>query len=296
MNIIHDTDNKLGYETDSLSRKFLNSFCVPILNLLPAKSNFLIRKSHKSVDEVVENATTHAALEVLYKKGDKKHTNSLMKKILHSIWFNTGNSKAVRNRLKIVKREITSLLSNFSTTQKEINLVSIASGSARAVIESIKEAKMSSEITVSVTFIDKNPNALRYSEDLLTESKLSEIMPLNKYQWINNTAGSFLRESMENSIDIVEMVGLLDYFDEEKAVNIFKYIHKALKNDGVFITANICPNKEQKFLTNAIDWKMIYRTADELGLLLVKAGFLEPNIVLYYEPLGIHCIAVSKKR
>ena len=91
------------------------------------------------------------------------------------------------------------------------------------------------------------------------------------------------------------MVGLLDYFNDEKAVSIFKDIYSNLNSGGAFITANVCPNVEQKFLTKIIKWEMIYRTAEQLCSLLILSGFKESDIVVYYEPLKVHCIAVARK-
>lgn len=44
----------------------------------------------------------------------------------------------------------------------------------------------------------------------------------NKFKWINDLAQNIEFLIDKNSIDIVEMVGLLDYFRDEKA----KYINK----------------------------------------------------------------------
>jgi hypothetical protein len=294
MKILIDNDSNMNFEVNSTARKIFNFIFIPILNILPVKTNFLIRRSHKSVDEVVENATTHAALEVLYKKGHKHHTINTFQKLSHAIWFNTNNSKAVRNRLKIVKRELTVLLKELSVNTEKIKIVSIASGSARAIVESIVEANLPSNLSISSTFVDKSQNALSYSKELLNASSLANNHNHN-YDWVNATAGSFLRNEAENTYDIIEMVGLLDYFDDEKAIDIFRSIHKDLNIGGTFITANICPNEEQKFLTKIIKWEMVYRRAEDLASLLIKAGFEESSILILYEPLKVHCIAIAKK-
>lgn len=296
MNIVIDKDKRLGYETNSVRRKAFNIFFIPFLNIIPAWSNLLIRKSHKSVNEVVENATNHKALEVLYKKGHKKHTSGMFQKLAHGVWFNTNNSKAVRNRLRIVGRELTQSMKSFLDMGSDISILSIASGSARAIVESIsnlEKNKYSNKI--SAIFLDKNPQALEYSKNLIKDSGLGENKNLS-FSWENGTAGSFMNKFTEPTFDIIEMVGLLDYFDDAKAVSIFRSIRSALKNNGVFITANICDNSERKFMTNTINWRMVYRSAEELGNVLVSAGFKDEEIKLYYEPLKVHVIAVIMKK
>ncbi|MFA6554086.1 MAG: class I SAM-dependent methyltransferase family protein [Candidatus Paceibacterota bacterium] len=294
MNIIVDHDNDLTYETNGYLRRFFNSICIPVLNILPPKSNTLIRKSHKSVDEVVDNATTHKALELLYKKGHKKHSKSWPQKVMHKLWFGTNNSKAVRNRLQLVKRELRNTLMTLKQKDTPISILSIASGSARAVIESIVETN-SMDKKISIIFLDKNPEALEYSKRLSEEHNLTSNSNCN-LTWINGTAETFLRSVQDNKFDIVEMVGLLDYFIDEKAVSVFRNIKNVLNGSGIFITANISHNQEEKFLTDVIGWKMIYRSAEELGGLLLEAGFNEREIQLYYEPLEIHVVSVAKNK
>lgn len=295
MNITVDTDRSLNFETNGYFRSFLNLFFVPILNILPLKSQKIIKMSHGSVNEVINNATTHVALEVLYKNGHKHHTKSFVQKISHYVWFNTSNSKAVRNRLKLVIRELTNRLIYLKENKTKINIVSIASGSARAVIESIKLANISDEFKLSTTFLDKNPDALKYSENMLDTYKV-ENTDAHSFTWKLGTAGAFVKSLEHNTCDIIEMVGLLDYFDDSKALDIFKDIYTVLADDGMFITANVCPNSEQKFLTKVVDWSMIYRSADDLGKILLNAGFKKENVKIYYEPLKVHCVAVAVKK
>ncbi|MDE1941472.1 MAG: class I SAM-dependent methyltransferase, partial [Patescibacteria group bacterium] len=282
MDIVVDNDRSLKYETNSLYRRVFNFFFIPALNILPSRSRKFIGKSHRSVGEVVENATTHKALEVLYKKGHKSHTVSVLQKILHAVWFDTNNSKAVRNRLRLVERELSGSIRRIFGQVKDVKILSIASGSARAIVESVENSSLSDANHVSVTFLDKNPQALEYSKALLRESSLYADDRYD-FTWVNGTAGSYL-DSQTSKFNIVEMVGLLDYFDDEKAVSIFQKIRNIIESGGTFITANICDNRERRFMTRAIGWEMVYRSADDLGRLLLKAGFKDDELNLYYEP------------
>ncbi len=293
MNITLDHDPKLRYETNSISRKLFNLAFIPLLNSLPSQAKRFVRESHKSVKEVVDNVTTHTALEVLYSKGYKHSTNRIMQKLPHWIWFNTNNSKAVRNRILLVKRELVSVLKRFNERGENVLLLSIASGSARAVIEAIEEVKFVSGDRLSVTFLDKNPDALEYSRQLLSDRGL---YVKDQYSWVNATAGSFVRGCHKNQYNLIEMVGLLDYFTDEYAINLFSSIREILRSGGVFITANINHNSEQRFLKRVVGWTMIYRSAEELGKLLLLSGFMEDEIKLYYEPLKVHAIAVVTKK
>lgn len=285
-------DKHLKLETNSPARSLFNLIFIPILNLLPIKSRGAIKKTNKAVSDVVDNATSHKALEILYHKGYTHQVKKVYEKISHTVWFNTNNSKAVRNRLKIVQGELIKILGEKMAEKGEITIVSIAAGSARAIIESL-EATISPEHKIRVYFVDKNPAALDYSRDLIKKYKISTLENYS-FNWIENTVNGFL-DANQIKFTIVEMVGLMDYFDDDKARTIFEKIYAGLEEGGYFLTANINHNSERPFVTKAIGWPMIYRTAEHIGRLVHEAGFPHEQLGIYYEPHRIHSIIVARR-
>ncbi len=288
-NVIVDNDSSAGFEFVSFRHKLFNIFVLPILHRLPKKFQKLIKKSNKQAAEVIDNATTHKALEVLYHKGESKHKKSYIQKLFKKIWFSLLNSKAVRNRLRIVKRELDQAIEKIKQQKKEIRILSIAAGSARAVIESVEIHEGSGSL-FHLTFLDKNEKAIEYSKNL-SEEKLSQAVVV----CINDTVGNFLKNNEDKKYDIIEMVGLIDYFDDDKVKTIFTKLHQLLDKDGLFITANVNHNKERKFLEKMIDWHMVYRSAEELAFLLEDSQFKEEKMTIYYEPLKIHSVIIARK-
>lgn len=286
-------DGNLKLENNSLTRKLFNFFSIPILNILPIKSRGLIKKSNKAVGDIVDNATTHKALEILYQRGKSHSVKRIYERVAHKVWFSTNNSKAVRNRLKIVTKEISDIIKGkLDSGIEEINILSIAAGSARAVIEALN-SNLSKDTKINVTFVDKSNEALKYSQELISDYEIYN----NKnytFTWIEDTVNGFLDKS-SNNFHLVEMVGLMDYFSDDKALNIFKKIYELLAKDGYFITANINNNSEKKFVTKAIGWPMVYRSAEHIGRLVHESGFPHLNIDVYYEPLKIHSIIVARR-
>ena len=113
-------------------------------------------------------------------------------------------------------------------------------------------------------------------------------------KWVVDTASNF-PVHMAESPDIVEMVGLLDYFRYRKARKIFSLIFENLPEGGKFITANIVDNEERRFITNLVGWKMIYRDPHELAHLALRSGFQREKIMVIREPLNIHTILIAEK-
>lgn len=286
-----DFDNNLHYEVNSLGRKILNLALIPVLNNIPASVRPLLRKTHDSANDIIQHATTHRALEILYGHSSAKTGGNILKKTFKAIWLSTNNSKAVRNRLKLVKRELENKISSLTKANHAIKIVSIASGSSRAIIESIDRIHFEVDPNLSVIFVDKNHDAIVYSKELAKDHKY-----LAKFEWVHDTAGNFFRvHAAGRKFNIIEMVGLMDYFDDEKAINIFTQIFNSLEDDGILITANIGDNPERPFVTKAVGWEMVYRSADQFVVLLKKAGFSEDKIKAAYEPQRIHVVVIATK-
>jgi len=287
-NIIFESRHTGDFEINSILRNFFDIFFIPILNNLPSSFQKTIKKTHKSADEVIKKATSHSALEVLYSHGKMHKSRNIFQTFFRYVWFTRNNAKAVRNRLKIVKREITKEIKNRKDTG--ITLLSIASGSARAVVESFSNVPLITNTPVSLNFLDKSIEAISYSRSLA-----KNLDGVYACRWITDTANSFPKYFPNNKPNIVEMVGLLDYFDDEKILETFQTIYNNLEEGGVLITANVIDNKERPFLERVVGWNMIYSTPEDFIRIANEAGFRSENIVVYVEPLKIHFVMVAHK-
>jgi hypothetical protein len=285
-------ETKDGFEKNPFYRRALYTGLIqPILNRLPAHSQSRIKKSHKMAKDVIENRTSHRALEVLYTGGYQQASTSFKKKVSRAVWMNTDNVIGVRNRLLLVEREITNHLQNLATqnSKKEIRLLSIASGSARSFVDVLSRITLPHGTSLSVTFLDKNPLALEYSRGLVAAASFDSSQ--YSFYWEEGTANAYLNglgASVE--FDLIEMVGLMDYFDNEKAIATMSAIREHLCSNGCMLTANILPNKEQRFISDVVDWHMIYRTPDSFAALAEKAGFSREKITGYVEPMRVHVL------
>src|ERR1035437_8818668 len=182
-----DDDNTLGYETNSLFRKLMNVIFIPILYVLPASAVRSLKKIHKTAEEMIVYAGTHRAMEIIYEVNPRPPANRFQNFFL-SIWLGINNSKAVRNRLRLVKREIKKKIIQLATENKEIKIINVGSGSARAILGAIDEIPLNNDLKLSAIFIDKNHEAISYSQQLAAVHKYRA-----SFQWIKDTADNFFR-------------------------------------------------------------------------------------------------------
>lgn len=288
-----DMDPSLGYEQNSLLRRFVNVFYIPFLNNIPAGFRTVIKKTNHSARKVIETATTHEAIEVLYNYGEKFRARSLLQKFFQGIWFSTNNPKALRNRRRLVEREIVQAVDRLVEKREPVRLLSIASGSARAVLDALSGFAGQNDAKFSVTFLDKNPKANEYSQKLKHEYTFNDNFD---FHWVTDTARNFPEYFKGISQpNVLEMVGLMDYFSDDKIRELFKIIYQNLAKEGTFIVGNISDNPERKFVTNVVGWKMIYRRPADFITAAEAAGFTRSQIKVFYEPLKVHFVMVAKK-
>jgi len=100
--------------------------------------------------------------------------------------------------------------------------------------------------------LDKSLKAIELGKELAKEFRLYD-----NFKWVNDLAQNIKLYVADNSADIVEMVGLLDYFRDEKSVETFGKIYDILKEGGLFMVGNIVPNKEQPFIGSALKTTLI---------------------------------------
>jgi len=237
---------------------------------------------------VFRNVTTWKALEVMYAFPERQVRGKT--NLSGKLWWNLlDNAKSIRNRLFLVKNELAKVIQKLANQKESIRILSIGSGSARSVLETIASFNGTSR-RVEALLIDIDPSAIEFSKNLARQLKINGCTA--------RLTGNFFRlerDAAEFNPDIIELVGLLDYLTDKQAIVLLGKIHRILAIKGYVITGNITPNIEAPFVTKGINWPMIYRTPEELRNLLVKAGFSTKNVRIEQEPLGIHMVAIAQK-
>ena len=241
--------------------------------------------------KIKEGAFSWKALDIIYNY-DFSKTGSFEDKITN-FWNQSLNAQSVRNRLKMVRHYLGEIMDGFSReNQEEIRILSIASGSASGVIETInnlKKLKKEKE-KIKAMLLDLDPAAIEYSKRLAKKAGV-----LDKMIFVNKST-SFLEEVVKDfRPHIVEMVGFLEYRPYDKAIKLLGKINKILMPGGVLITSQIVSNSEKIFLYTVVNWPMVYRTSHQFSEILIKAGFSSAKCEIMYEPLKIHGLAVCKK-
>lgn len=210
-----------------------------------------------------------------------------------SFWYQFRNAQAVRNRRRMARKAIYDALIRIHRERegKQIHLLSIACGSAQAVMEAVGEARRHG-VRVRISLLDREADALEYAMGLAVKQGLP-METLHPYhtdiRQLDMVAANI------PPIDLIEMVGFLDYRPWAKAITLIARLRALLQPGGYLITAQIAPNAEARFLRVMLNWWMVYRTGPEFRKLLIEAGFPSERVAMDPEYHRIHYLAVCQR-
>lgn len=234
---------------------------------------------------------TDAALQVLYDYRFRPWR--LLWAIGDHLWQQSFNCRSVRARGKFVRKAVRVLLTYLVQEKASQNgrgqqlvIVSIGSGSASQLLQGIRDNGFGAK-EVRVVMIDHDPRALKAGVENAWRIGLEAAIEAQK-----TTIGKFLGKATRDSVDLVEMVGLADYFQDTTIQRYFAGIHKVIAPEGFFLGANISSREEMAYAHGAACWPaMHYRSKEELTALLGNAGFE----TIWTGDCGLYTVWVAQK-
>jgi hypothetical protein len=262
---------------------YLKKLILKLMGRSPKINTFWFDGFEKA-NAIKEGAQSWRALDILYNYVFREDGGDNHK--IEDFWCRLRNVQAVRNRLKLVSHLLESEILRVAREQErsEVKILSIASGSAQAVLNATLAVKKKYGIEVKITLLDLDPEALKYSK------RLSKLYGLNgNITTIKGTVKSF-NKKVEEQADIVEMVGFLDYRPRDKAIKLLGRIREYLPIHGSLVTANILHNHEENFMKNVVNWPMIHRDREEFEDILSLSQFNSFQTLV--EPHNIHVVGV----
>jgi len=252
-------------------------------------SSFFFDRFSRFHHQVKYGAAGWRSLDLFYNYHDKvqpKLGNNLEGWVTRYWMGKLENRQAVTNRLKLATNLLTTAMDELSG-EPEIRLLSIASGSAQAVIQAVRRRP---DLHVRVLLIDADRTALDAARKLAMGAGVGAC-----FSYRADTTNGLEEACAQFRPHIIEMIDFLDYRTQRKAIALVSRVREQLPAGGVFITGNIHPNREKIFLDWVLLWPMIYRTSEEFAEVIVEAGFEPGRVRLIYEPFKIHGIAVCRK-
>lgn len=273
-------------------------------------SNYAI-KFHNAVGRlplklgtVLMVSTSLDGLKVVWQAGIRKRTDAALQILYTYRWrpwrllwavgdqfcASSFNVRSVRSRGRFVQTAVASLLGRLaaqrisSGARKRVTAASLGSGSACQFLAGAA-ANGFGEGKIALLLVDRDPRALCAAKQNANSVGLEGAV-----QTRESSIGHFLDTASE--LDLVEMVGLADYFRDDQLQRYLCMIASALTTEGFFLGANISSREEMYYAHGAACWPaMHYRTTQELISRLKDAGFSR----IWTGGCGLYTVWVAQK-
>lgn len=210
--------------------------------------------------------------------------------LLDHCFLNLPLSRAVRNRRRLMAREINQVIA-----QKEGSaawITSLACGPATEIFDVFDQIDDQSRL--KATLIDMDLQALAFVSDKRNEKKLKRQMKLINANLVYFATG---REHMDvKDQDLVYSIGLIDYFNDKFVITLLDYIYRLLRPGGKVILGNFHPRNPAKALMDyVLDWRLVHRTEEDMNRLFASSAFKRPCTDVQFESEGINLFAACIK-
>ena len=214
--------------------------------------------------------------------------------ILIDHWcLSTPSAQAVRNRKALLSGRIKAICDQKKEIQKgPIHIMNLACGPNRELFEFLYQCDYSEQI--DATCVDIDSQALHYIDQQINVFSHSAVVRLMNENLIKWALGKI---DLDFGLhDIIYSAGLTDYLNDELFIAFVNRCYSQLKDNGYLIIGNFSPsNPDRLFMDHILDWRLIYRTADELKRLFQQTAFCD-NVIVFSEAQKVNLFVQGIKK
>lgn len=179
--------------------------------------------------------------------------------------------KAVRNR----KKYFIEYLKSLSKIKDNLNVLNLASGSCRDIVELFEDSEVKN---IRFDCVDFDINAINFAKKNIKRNKEN----------VNFIHQNILKIKTNNKYDVIWSAGMFDYLSDK----IFKFVVKKnislLKENGELIIGNFHPINPSRNAMEFGEWFLNYRNEKQLQELVEDLGVNKSSVKVRSEEMGIN--------
>lgn len=259
----------------------------------PEQGTIFFDQAHPLGHWVRRGVTSWVALDVIYSLPVAIPKPRGIGEYLLHFWLDQPDGQAVRNRLRLTYQIVKSELERLAQERRQtpIRILSLACGSAQAVIEALAQAeKQCPESRFELCLVDASQEALNQAKTL---AQAREVKSHIEYE--PRSVTDKLNHEFDASWDIVETVGFFDYPADAKVAEKCLAIKRVLKKNGLLITAMISRSLWAFAVRWVINWPLLLRRRRSRIERILLRAFKSEEIEFKTEPWGIHHVVCCRR-
>lgn len=212
------------------------------------------------------------------------------------VFRHSTDAIGIRSRAEVMKQKVQEHFTERRDTPKR--WVSLACGAAVPVLDTLKDVDQSYE--PHLTLVDYDREALSFATELATAQGLSsEQYSIEETNLIKEMVltDRYVQRHGEKSFDMVDMLGIFEYFDHKRASKMLANAHRLLSGDGLLIIGNMLDTHPTLEINRrAVGWPTIKpRSIEEILQIVSDAGIDAENTTVSIPEDGVYAVVSIKK-
>lgn len=207
-------------------------------------------------------------------------------------WFiHANDARGIRSRAKVMA----AIADIHLNTRVSGNWISLACGAAVPVLKTLRGAKLKAQ-KFTLLLIDHDRQSLKFARGLATQYGLVEghhfqLLMRNLFDRMI-ASDKLVQELGEQSAELVDGLGIFEYFSQSEAVCFIRHALRLVKPGGVLIISNMLKTSPQiDFALRCVGWTTIYpRTLFELREIILAAGINLKNVTVTLPSDGVYAV------
>ncbi|MFP2506250.1 class I SAM-dependent methyltransferase [Buttiauxella gaviniae] len=207
-------------------------------------------------------------------------------------WFiHANDARGIRSRAKVMA----AIADIHLNTRVSGNWISLACGAAVPVLKTLRGAKLKAQ-KFTLLLIDHDRQSLKFARGLATQYGLVEghhfqLLMRNLFDRMI-ASDKLVQELGEQSAELVDGLGIFEYFSQSEAVCFIRHALRLVKPGGVLIISNMLKTSPQiDFALRCVGWTTIYpRTLFELRDIILAAGINLKNVTVTLPSDGVYAV------
>lgn len=216
------------------------------------------------------------------------------------IWQGSLDGSGVRTRAISAMSRVADYLAETKAPGERITTASLACGAAGPMFELARRIGQKGLVLDKTILADMDAMALASAQSLADHEGIANQVELKLENLVdmNTLSARNLSEFIEpGSVDVVDLLGLFEYFPRELAVDLIQQVRKIIKPGGMIVFGNMIDNRpQQTFFTQVSMWPPLeQRSLPELFDIVQEAGFsAKDDAEIILPPQGVYAVVAIK--
>lgn len=215
---------------------------------------------------------------------------TLFARAVGHVFLQTPVALAVRYRKDLMRRQLQALLAERASPARPVRLLSIASGPARELQELLGELE-DVPGPLEIVLFDQDKGALAHAYGRLRPLAESRFPGRVRIVFLNESIKRLLRDrhlfDAYQGFDAVYSCGLFDYLQHATAIGLARSLYAAARPGGRVFIANMVDHRSRWVMEHQLEWKLLYRSRQEL-LEIGRRAAPDAAIRLLEEETGVN--------